>query len=123
MKVLLVLSSLIASVAVSFGVRAAEKPTFVGPFYKCPDAHGADQKARFKKIDISGMPMTIEGKGSLAVAGDNAEAQESISPAGADDPIAVSIGKWSTMAQAMHADVDHRTVSVCFATKTSSKQG
>ena len=103
------------------GAAAADKPSFAGPFYKCPDAHGADQKALFKKIDISSMPITIEGKGSFAVAGDNAQTSASRSVSADTDPIFQSIARWSTLARALQADADHRTVSVCFATEPAPK--
>jgi len=30
----------------------AEETVYRGPFYMCPDAHGAEQKALFRLIDI-----------------------------------------------------------------------
>lgn len=103
--------------------NAIHGTAFAGPYFKCPDAHGAEQKKLFKIIDISKLPMRIEGMGEIAIIGVNAAVKASAgakAPMGNDavdaNPFHQAFGKLAVHAQSMNANTDRRLVAVCFAT-------
>lgn len=49
---------------ISSGAAYADNNAYTGQFYMCPDAHGQEQKSMFRTMDITGMPMRIEGMGT-----------------------------------------------------------
>ncbi|WP_145964992.1 GyrI-like domain-containing protein [Rhizobium leguminosarum] len=95
----------------------ADDEIYSGPFYMCPDAHGADQKALFRIIDITRMPMRIEGRGPQRIDGYAASlaASRTVEMMNKKDPIAEAFEKLAGTTTTMSAD-KRRLAAVCFAT-------
>ena len=94
----------------------ADSNVYSGPFYMCPDAHGADQKGLFRTIDITNMPMRIEGMGQRRIDGFSASLSASRSAVvmNQKDPIEEAFERLSGVTTTMAED-DRRLVAVCFA--------
>ncbi len=102
--------------ALQTGLALADNNAYTGPYFMCPDAHGEDQKALFKIIDITKMPMRIEGMGERRVDGYAASlgASRSAQIMGKKDPIEEAFEKLAGTTTTMGAD-NRRLVAVCFA--------
>ncbi|QPC89719.1 GyrI-like domain-containing protein [Mesorhizobium sp. INR15] len=96
----------------------ADNQAYSGPFFMCPDAHGDEQKSLFRLIDITKLPMRIEGMGQRRVDGFAASLAASRSAAimSGKDPIDEAFEKLFGMPNTMAAD-HRRLVAVCFATQ------
>jgi predicted transcriptional regulator YdeE len=98
--------------------------TYSGPFYMCPDAHGAEQKALFRLIDITQFPMRIEGRGSTRVDGYGAQvmASRSAAIAGGRDPIEEAFEKLFSEPEIKGTENKKTLAAVCFATTPPPKE-
>lgn len=99
----------------------ADDNAYSGPFFMCPDAHGEEQKALFRIIDITRMPMRIEGMGPLRIDGFGASIAASRGPINIQsesgkDPIEEAYEKLAGIAGTMSADEGRQLAAVCFAT-------
>jgi predicted transcriptional regulator YdeE len=110
--------------ACACGVARADGGVYSGPFFKCPDAHGDEQKNLFSIIDISRFPMRIDSLGQLRIDGFAASlaASRSAEMAAAPEPtvdemIGQQIQKLQRMAAPLGQDFEQRYVELCFATQ------
>jgi predicted transcriptional regulator YdeE len=101
----------------------ADDEVYSGPFYMCPDAHGADQKALFRIIDMTRMPMRIEGRGPQRIDGYAASlaASRTLEMINKKNPIAEAFERLAGTTTTMSAD-KRRLGAVCFATTPAPKE-
>lgn len=98
-------------------VAFADTNVYGGPLFMCPDAHGVEQKALFKIIDISRMPMRIEGMGKRRIDGFAASIDASRETGFLDnDPFDAASKRLNSITTTL-GDFDRRLVEVCFATQ------
>jgi predicted transcriptional regulator YdeE len=109
---------------ISAGAAQADDNDYTGPFYMCPDAHGQEQKSLFRTMDITGLPMRIEGLGETRVLGYGAQLAASRSPTTMKDgdPIGNAFEKLFGTPNTMSADQKRRLMAVCFATTPPPKE-
>ena len=82
----------------------------------CPDAHGAEQKALFKLLDISGVAMRIEGMGQRRVDGFAARTGASGFVSETENPITQAFEKlFSSNNTIPELEAGQGLVTVCFA--------
>lgn len=95
----------------------SDNESFTGPFYMCPDAHGASQKALFNILDITNLPMRVEGMGARRVDGFAANLTASLQNKLAADPVTVAFTKFfnSTTTFTELSTERKGLVTVCFA--------
>ena len=103
--------------AVSSAIAA--EPAYTGPYWMCPDAHGADQATLFKTIDISKFPMRIDTLGDMTVEGVQARVNASRSAAIMNkdgDPIENAFKKlFGDYGTTMAVGPKRRLAALCFA--------
>lgn len=101
----------------------AENNAYTGPFFMCPDAHGEEQKALFRIIDITKMPMRIEGMGSRRIDGYGASVAASRSTVmmNRKDPIEEAYEKLANTPTIMGTD-NRQLAAACFALEPPPKE-
>lgn len=109
---------------ISAGSAYAENNTYEGPFYMCPDAHGQEQKSLFRTMDITGMPMRIEGLGETRLLGYGAQIAASRSSAVMrdGDPVDNAFEKLFGTPNTMSGDESRQLMAACFATQPPPKE-
>ena len=100
------------------GAAFADNDSYKGPLHMCPDAHGEEQKALFRTIDITGLPMRIEGMGETRLLGFGVQLAASRSAAVMKDgdPISNAFERLFGAPNTMSTDA-RRLMAVCFATE------
>lgn len=111
------LMAYLSFLALSGSVAFADDNAYTGPFHMCPDAHGAEQKALFRIIDITRMPMRVEGSGAQRIDGFAASlaASRSAQIMNRKDPIEEAYEKLAGITTTMSTDT-RQLAAVCFAT-------
>lgn len=77
MKIGAILSTILPILLCGATSGIAAEEIFEGPFYRCPDAHGEEQIARFETIDLSGFPMRIASHEAFVIEGVQAHVEAS----------------------------------------------
>lgn len=108
----------------AFSPTPGTSADFTGPFFMCPDAHGEEQKQRFRMIDIEEGSMRIEGLGPITLEGFGARVAESKSNAimSGQDPIEEAFGKLFSDATVFSAIPQKRLAAACFAQTPPPKE-
>lgn len=101
----------------------ADNNVYSGPFFMCPDAHGEEQKALFRIIDITNMPMRIEGMGPRRIDGYGASVAASRSTVmmNQTDPIQEAYEKLANTPTIMGRE-NRQLAAVCFALEAPPKE-